>query len=417
MTRRPRAAGAGSTGPTRPDPDARADTEDAATPAPAARAPAPGVPLAAPGFHMTGVRSGPTAASTQGTATATLTGRDHPALTLAPREPITSLRFFGRELAVLPLPSSKRLFTIGAGVCDLVVPRELSRSVSGFHATLDRNHNAIHIQDQDTKNGTYRSLSNPRLASFQIQAGEVFWLADVPLIAMDTQLEVLRPQLAWCLGLERHKAIDEALEVVAEGRPVALLGPVGTDAARLAAAIHKASPQRNNFFLSVTTAPLPSLEHAHGGTVFLDLDQVKKVPAPYARILFEPSRSLRTIFAAADDRRLRARIDTYRDKVRTMSLVPLARRPEDFPHLLAIHWIDELRTRRRVEELGRGLGTIAAYDWPRNFDELREHAPRLLAYLEHEGLRPAAAALGIKHQTLSGHFRRIGFPVLDQADR
>ena len=346
--------------------------------------------------------------------TITLTGRDHPALTLAPRAPITSLRFFGRGLGVLPLPSSKPLFTVGAGACDLVVPRELSTGVSSFHATLERVHDALHVQDQDTKNGTYRSLGNPRLASFQVQAGEVFWLADVPLLPMDTHLEVLRPRLAWCLGLERHKAIDEALELIAEGRPIALLGPPGTDAARLAEAIHASSPQRNNFFLSVTAAPLPSLEHAHGGTVFIDLDRVQKVPAPYARILFEPARSLRTIFAAADDRRVRARIDTYRDKVRTMTLLPLARRPEDFPHLLAIHWIEELRTRRRVEELGEGLRKIAQYRWPRNFDELREHSPRLLAYLEHEGLRRAAAALGIKHQTLSGHFRRIGFPILDQ---
>lgn len=385
MTRRPRAFGAGSSGVPRTEPGAA-------------------------GF------TGPLTPA-QGTATATLTGRDHPALTLAPREPITSLRFFGRDLPVLPLPSSKRLFTIGAGVCDLIVPREISRSVSGFHATLDRIHNAVHVQDQDTKNGTYRSLSEPRLASFQIQAGEVFWLADIPLLAMDTQLEVLRPELARCLGLDDHKAIDEAIELVAEGRPIALLGPAGTDAARLAEAVHKASPQRNNFFLSVTTSPLPSLEHAYGGTVFLDLDQVKKLPAPYVRALFEPSRSQRAIFAAADDRRLRARLDTYRDKVRTITLAPLARRPADIPHLLALHWIEELRTRRRVEELGRGLRAITAYDWPRNFDELREHSPRLLAYLEHEGLRPAAAALGIKHQTLSGHFRRIGFPVLDQADR
>jgi len=350
-------------------------------------------------------------------ATTTLTGRDHPALTLAPREPITSLRFFGHDLPALQLPSSKRLFTIGAGVCDLVVPRELSTGVSAFHATLDRVHNALHVQDQDTKNGTYRSLGRPRLASFQVQAGDVFWLADVALVPMDTQLEVLRPELARCLGLGRHRAIDEALELVAEGRPIALLGPTGTDAERLARAIHDSSPQRHNFFLSITSPPLPPLEHAYGGTVFLDLDHIEKVPAPYARILFEPARSLRTIFAAADDRRVRARIDTYRDKVRTMTLVPLARRPEDFAHLLALHWIGELGTRRRVEELGPGLRQIAHYKWPRNFIELREHSPRLLAYLEHEGLRRAAAALGIKHQTLSGHFRRIGFPVLDQSER
>lgn len=78
--------------------------------------------------------------------------------------------------------------------------------------------------------------------------------------------------------------------------------------------------------------------------------------------------------------------------------------------LLALVWRDELRTGRRVDELAR-IDEIVSYDWPGGLHELREHAPRLLAYLEHGGLRPAARALGIAHQTLAEHFWRIGFPV------
>ncbi len=332
-----------------------------------------------------------------------------PALTLAPRAPITALRWYGRAEPALPLPATQRRFTLGARGCDLIVPRAVATTVSPVHAIVTRVHSGLRIEDRDTRNGTFRTLGSARLASFQIEAGDRFWVADLSVIALDAALEVLRPSLAWCLGLDAHGAIDRATEAVALGRPIALLGPVGTDAARLARAIHDASPQRGNPFLAVSAAPLPSRDVAGGGTVFLELDRLRLVPAPHLRAWFDATRGVRLIVAAADERRLRACVDTYRDQLDAIVLAPLAERPTDLPRLLDRLWRDELGSLRRVDELGRGIGGLASYRWPRNLDELREHAPRLLAYLEHGGLRRAAHALGITHQTLDGHFQRIGF--------
>ena len=92
-------------------------------------------------------------------------------------------------------------------------------------------------------------------------------------------------------------------------------------------------------------------------------------------------------------------------------------RPTEIERLLAALWRD-LGTTARVDALGpRALRGLAAYRWPGNLTELRAHAPRLLAFHQRGGLRSAARALGVTHQTLAGHFNRIGFLVLDQADR
>ena len=350
--------------------------------------------------------------------TPTLTKYEQPALTLAPREPVTRLRFFGSAHEPFSMPESKALFTIGTGACDLVIQKKLSPRVSGFHATLERvDGTALHVKDQQSKNGTFRTLGENRLASFHVRAGESFWLANLRLLPMDTQLEVLRPHLARCLGLDSHDVIDETLEMIATGAPLALIGPPGTDAARLAEAIHDASPQRLNFLLKLGAGPLPSLDHARGGTVFLDLDQIPRLTAPWVAPLFDPKQGLRAIFAATTDKLTWQRLDTYRDKVKPVALVPLARRPGDVVRLMALHWIDELRTGRRVEELGPGLEKIAARKWVGNLDELREASVRLHAYLEHGALRGAAVPLGLKHQSLSGYFQRLGFTLRDQADR
>lgn len=331
-----------------------------------------------------------------------------PRLALAPREPVTSLRWFGKPDAPLLLSSSQGRFTLGTHACDLNVPRSLAAGVSALHAVLEREGPALRVIDQGSGHGTYPALGVTRMASFQVQAGQSFWLAGTRLLAMDTQLEVLRPRLAACLGLERHQAVDEAIELVASGRPVALVGPRGTDARRLAEAIHAASPQRGGAFVEAETS-LPALDGLHGAAVFVDLDRVKRAPATWLRAAFDPARALRVVLACAHDRRVRHVLDHYRERIATIRLVPLAQRPDDVPALLARHWIDELRTTRRIEELGVGIAALAAYPWPGNLEELREHGRRLLAYLEYGGLRPAAMALGVKHQTLAEHFRRIGF--------
>lgn len=330
---------------------------------------------------------------------------------LAPREPVTSLRLFGRGDRALVLSPAQRTFTIGAGGCDLVVPSALGARLEPLHATLERTASGLRIRDRESAHGVFRAVRGPRVDELLVEAGDVFWLADVPMLAMDTYLESLRSRIAWCVGLDRHLAIDEAVEASTDG-PVALVGPPGTDARWLAEVVHRTSAQRAGAFLSAADGVLPALEAAAGSTVFLDLGTVAKLPAPYAKRLFDPTLDVHVIFAAADSRRLTMTLDSYSDRTRVVTLWPLRLRRNELLRLLAIHWRDELRTGRRIEELPR-IEAITSYAWPRGFPELREHSVRLLAYLEHRGLRNAARALGIAHQTLSGHFRRIGFPCRD----
>jgi DNA-binding NtrC family response regulator len=160
------------------------------------------------------------------------------------------------------------------------------------------------------------------------------------------------------------------------------------------------------------------LGHAHGATVFVDLDRVDALPARVAAALFDPARGLRLIFAAADETRARARLDHYRDQVTAIALTPLAARPDDIVPILAFHWATELDTAHPVEALGAAaLDALVAHAWPNNLDELFDQAPRLLACLTHPTLRRAAEALGVTRQTLTQHLDRLGVAMVAAADR
>lgn len=346
-----------------------------------------------------------------------LTRREQPALALVPHDPITTLRFVGRDHATICLAVAQRTFTVGAGGCDVVIPRGLSSAISEVHASFERVGSGLLVRDLGSKNGTFASLSGPRCESFHVQPGDTFWLANVEMLATDPYLEALRAHLACHLGLLRDAAIDDALASVASGDPLLLLGPSGTGARRLAAVIHATSPHRNNPRIT-GLSPLYLLNHAHGATVFIDVDRLPALSARYVATLFDRARGLRLVFAATDERRARTCLDHYRDGLRTIPLVPLAHRLDDVPHLVQFHWATECASDHTVSELGpAALRALTTYIWPRNLDELFDQSPRILAYHQHGGVRRAAAALGIAHQTLAQHLARIDFPILGQAER
>lgn len=324
---------------------------------------------------------------------------------LAPREAVTSLRFVGRAIPPLGVSSVQRSFTIGAGGCDLVVPGIVSGLIDALHADLVRVGTGLRVHDHHSAHGLFRARRGPRVSELHVEAGDIFWLADAPLLALDPHLEVLRGRVGPYVGLDHHAAADEAIEAIADGGPLVILGPRGMDSPIFARAIHDASAQRPHSFIVATDAlvALPP-----GATVFVDLDTVRKLTASFAARLFDPSTGVRVIFAAAHERRARSCLDRYRDRVRCVSLLPLADRRSEIVRLLALVWRDELRSGRRVDELAH-VDAIAAHGWPGGLRELREHAPRLLAFLDHGALGPAARALGITRQTLTEHFWRIGF--------
>ena len=298
------------------------------------------------------------------------------------------------------MSTEQREFSIGPVGCDVTSAQ--------CKATITRlaDPSALSVRDRDA------------IGERVVKTGEVFGLGGVPLMAVDGHLEALRKTLLWCLGLDRHDLVDAATEIIAEARPIALLGGEGTEARQLAAAIHSASPQREGMLMEFATSELPALGHFFGATVCVDLRKVHKITAPFARgLLDDRSRGLRAVFLADHERQLHARIDRYCDRVRTVTLTPLAQRPDDVIRLLGILW-RELGSTRNVMELGpsaRSLGTH--HRWPRDLHELREHAPRLLAYVEHgRVVRVAARALGVSHQTLYRHLSRLGIKTVDEAD-
>jgi len=338
--------------------------------------------------------------------------QDWPAAYLASPGVITSLHLTGRRSPPLSLSTALTSFSIGTEGCDLLLSRLVTPYVSAYHARLERTPGGLRVIDQGSKNGLFSSPTTGRVSALEVGAGGRFWLADVEVLALDAELEALRPALAACIGLDDEVRIDRALAWVGAGGPLALIGPPGTGAARLARQIHDTSARRASFFLELNRGPLPALDHGCG-TVFVDLETVPLM-APAASILFASPPRVRAIVSATTERRVRTRLAQHRDQVSVIELVPLARRPHDVVPLLAAHWVNVLRSRRRVAELGAGVRHLAAHSWPGNLDELHQQSPRLLALLEHPTLRAAAQALGIRRQTLSGHLARLGLTITRQ---
>jgi hypothetical protein len=347
--------------------------------------------------------------------TETILPLDAPGMRLAAPGPLVGLRVVGAEVELALSPGS-RAFTLGASsACDLVIPRAVSQKVSGLHATLGRLADGrVVVADQQSKNGCFPAVGAPRTAAFEITAGQRFVIGDVELLAVDEHLQALRRPAAWTLGLTAPAAVDAALEVIAHGLPLALVGPSGTDALGLARQIHATSAHRQHFCLELVQAgTVPALDHAVGGTVIVDLDRVGRVSKRLVEALLErgagPRRGLRAIFLATRARQLAGALDVYATEVEQLVVPALAARGGDVPALLAHVWLHELGSRRRVEELGpAAVAALTTAPWPRNLDSLRESAPRLLALVEHGTIRAAAAALGLTRQALASALGRLG---------
>jgi len=351
--------------------------------------------------------------------THTLPPEEAPGLRLVGPGPVVALRVVGAEVE-LHLPLAQRTFTLGASsACDLVIPRTVSRKVSGLHATLGRLADGrLVVADQQSKNGTFPADGAPRATAFEISAGRRFLVGDVALLAVDEHLQQLRRPSAWTLGLTATAAVDAALEVIAHDLPLALVGPAGTDALTLARQIHATSAHRQHFCLElVAPGTVPALAHAVGGTVIVDVGALGRVTKRTVVAVLDrggegPRRGLRGIFLATSRRQLVGALDVLRDEVEELAIPPLAARGADVPALLAHVWLHELGTRRRVEELGSAaVAALQTAPWPRNLDSLREAAPRLLALVEYGTVRAAAAALGMSRQALSGALARLGVEV------
>jgi two-component system response regulator HydG len=222
---------------------------------------------------------------------------------------------------------------------------------------------------------------------------------------------------------------------------VLILGESGTGKELIAAAIHYASPRKNNRFLALNCAALTEtllesqlfghikgaftgavqaqkglLDEAHEGTLFLDEigDLSPVLQAKLLRVLqegeFIPVGSTRTRqvdvrFLAATNKDLEAEVARgqfredlfYRLNVIALQLPPLRERPEDIEPL-ALHFLGNIsrKLRRPLKGLSPdALAAMQAYRWPGNVRELENVIERCAILARGETI--SAALLPFRH--------------------
>lgn len=205
---------------------------------------------------------------------------------------------------------------------------------------------------------------------------------------------------------------------------VLVVGETGAGKEVVARALHDYGPRAQGNFVAINCAALPAdifeselfghepgaftgaqkqrigkLEHAHGGTIFLDeiesmpLDLQAKLLRAIEQRTIERLGSNKTIpldvrFVAAtkfdletEGKEGRFRTDLYyRLNVITLSIPPLRERKDDIP-LLFFHLARDARARyrREIPELDHHLESeLIAHDWPGNVRELRNYAERFV---------------------------------------
>ncbi|GHB37628.1 sigma-54-dependent Fis family transcriptional regulator [Pseudovibrio japonicus] len=260
---------------------------------------------------------------------------------------------------------------------------------------------------------------------------------------------VLREELGKLSGLEERivgkspsmEALRNMITALSgTDADVLILGETGSGKEVVARALHEEGVRKDGPFVALNCGALPAdiieselfghekgaftgasgqrigkLEHAHGGTVFLDeiesmpLDLQVKLLRVFETRAIERLGSNKSIpldlrFVAATKEDLEAASNEgrfrkdlfYRLNVITLAIPPLRERLEDIPVLF--HYLTRgarARYRKEVPEISREfLSELMQRDWPGNVRELRNVADRFVLGLEGQ-VKPVSAGDGV----------------------
>ena len=361
----------------------------------------------------------------EGDRTTPTSPKEQTGLALPPAGAVSALKIVGTGLPELRLPPNARILHLGSDdhpdihirVSSRIAQGDLraSESVSRCHLEIHRKGSRLWILDKNSTNGTF--IKDRREPEGEIRAGETFRVGDVTLLAMDDQMQQLRPVLRWVLGFDAHAYVDASLEVITTGDPLLLVGPPACEQRYLAEQIHDTSARRS-FGFSPFCPPLPERDQVGGlaaafrGTVYLDLAESHRLPAWFVGHLFGDAYQVRPIIASPSLETARLCLGEYNlQKFRVITIPAIKDRSGDVPGILnSLFRQPPLESEREVATLGEWkLERLKAFGWPDNFDDLRRNAPKILAYIEAGfNARAAARKLGKSHQSVMKSLRRVG---------
>ncbi|NVK34227.1 MAG: sigma-54-dependent Fis family transcriptional regulator [Rhodobacteraceae bacterium] len=345
----------------------------------------------------------------------------------------------------------------GVLVCDIRMPGSdgfdvLRRALEidpALPVVLITGHGDVPLAVEAMRAGAYDFMEKP----FSVSS-----LASVVERALDRRRLVLenrrlREELADRTGLESRlvgrapsmeKLRSTVLALAATNADVLILGETGSGKEVVARALHDEGPRKDKPFVALNCGALPAeiieselfghekgaftgasgqrigkLEHAHGGTVFLD--EIESMPLELQVKLLRVIENrcierlgsnisipldVRFIAATKDDleaagREGRFRLDLfYRLNVVSVSIPPLRERLEDIP-LLFQHLVIEARARyrREIPDISNDyLTNLMARDWHGNVRELRNVADRFVLGLEGVSAGEAGASSSLFEQ-------------------
>ncbi|MBK9031542.1 MAG: FHA domain-containing protein [Myxococcales bacterium] len=342
---------------------------------------------------------------------------------LPPSDAVTQIKVFGDELT-FHLDRTRFAFTLGSGIptqIDLSLPHQY---VSRLHARLERDGNWLVVTNH-SQNGTY--FGGRREERAPLLAGERFTVGATELLALDDHLVALRVALQRALGYDAHAVIDQALVDVAqrEQPPLLVTGPQGSEPELLAAALHRASPRRDQPFvvldaLMTRTGVAAALARVEAGSMFVDLRPLrgKHASAHLVTALFGPRARARAIVAAPT---LESALGSLAERARRLEEIqvpPISARPSDVPALLDALLVELGSVHRFAELPVDRQEAMVRFAWPDNQLDLRRTAPRLGAYLGAGGnVSAAARVLAVDSTTLSEALERVGVLVRQRRRR
>jgi hypothetical protein len=294
------------------------------------------------------------------------------------------------------------------------------RGLSARHCLLERRKHRLLLRDLDSSHGTF--VGGRRLeGQTDLTPGDTFTARPMTFVALNHEMRQHRPTLFEILGPRAPRPPDWVMvQAATDSGPLLLTGEAGCDLDRLARAIHAMSLRRSQMPVEVAAVPreraaqVALAQQAFRTSLILPLGGDGAPLDPhFVSMLFDVTSGVRLIaLASSPDIARRALTDAGVWRMLHVEVRPLAYRRGEINKLLDRRF-QQCAFPRRAAELTRvNQDALNCYDWPGNFDELREIADAIIAHTKLGGLRPAAESLGFSsHTKLVRLFERVGLGI------